>query len=248
MCGMASNNIPHPEEAAKRLSRRTHGADSALWAVVPVKELDRAKMRLAPLLPPELRRGLMLAMLEDVLTALAATTGLAGIAVVTVESAAAQLAAGYGARVIETGARDGHTGAVSAAARLLASEGASGMLTLPGDIPLVTHKEIASLIAAHRPAPAFAIVPSRDKRGSNAVICSPPDAVPLRFGEDSFYPHLRAAEAVGIRPTVLHLPGIALDVDTPEDLAALTLVPAATRAHALLDLQRAGAAMGDPWG
>jgi 2-phospho-L-lactate guanylyltransferase (CobY/MobA/RfbA family) len=47
---------------------------------------------------------------------------------------------------------------------------------------------------------------------------------------------------------VLRLPGIALDVDTPEDLAALALVPAATRAHALLDLQRAGAAMGDPWG
>ena len=60
---------------------------------------------------------------------------------------------------------------------------------------------------------------------------------------------LSAAEACGIRPTVLRLPGIALDVDTPEDLAALTLVPAATRAHALLDLQeRAAAAMGDPWG
>ena len=71
--------------------------------------------------------------------------------------------------------------------------------------------------------------------------------MPLRFGEDSFFPHLRAAEAKGVRPTVLRLPGFALDVDTPEDVAALTLVPAATRAHALLDLQeRAGAAMGDP--
>jgi 2-phospho-L-lactate guanylyltransferase (CobY/MobA/RfbA family) len=46
---------------------------------------------------------------------------------------------------------------------------------------------------------------------------------------------------------VLRLPGIALDVDTPEDLAALTLVPSATRAHALLDPQRAAAAIGDPW-
>src|SRR5690348_11909390 len=138
MCGMASNNIPHPEEAAKRLSRRTYGADPALWAVVPVKELDRAKMRLARLLPPELRRALMVAMIEDVLAALAATPGLAGIAVVTVDPAAGQLAAKYSARVIERGARDGHTGAVSAAARLLAEEGASGMLTVPGDVPLVT--------------------------------------------------------------------------------------------------------------
>jgi 2-phospho-L-lactate guanylyltransferase len=205
-----------------------------IWAVVPVKELDRAKMRLAPLLVPELRRELMLAMLEDVLAALAATPGLAALAVVSVEPAAAKLAASYGGRIIENGARDGHTGAVCAAARLLAKEGASGMLNVPGDIPLVTSAEIATILAAHRPAPAFTIAPSRDERGSNAVICSPPDAVPLRFGEDSFFPHLRAAEARGIQPTVLHLPGIALDVDTPEDLAAFSAVSSSTRARALL--------------
>ena len=226
-----------------------------VWAVVPVKELDRAKERLAPVLPPDRRRALMLAMLEDVLTALAATTGLSGLAVVTVDAAACRLAARYGARIIETGARDGHSGAVAAAARLLAAEGCPGMLTLPGDIPLVTPAEITQLLAAHRPAPAFTITPSRDERGSNAIICSPPDAVPLRFGEDSFYPHLRAAEACGINPTVLQLPGVALDVDTPEDLAAFARVPLPTRAHALLaandllDLrERVAAPIGDPWG
>jgi 2-phospho-L-lactate guanylyltransferase len=219
----------------------------AVWAVVPVKELDRAKERLAPVLPPERRRALMLAMLADVLTALAATPGLGGLTVVTVDGAARRLAARYNARIIEIGARDGHSGAVAAAARLLAAEGCASMLTVPGDVPLVTPAEITQLLAAHHPAPAFTIVPSRDERGSNAIICSPPDAVPLRFGDDSFFPHLQAAEACGIRPTVLRLPGIALDVDTPEDLAALTLVPSATRAHALLDPQRAATAIGDPW-
>jgi 2-phospho-L-lactate guanylyltransferase len=219
-----------------------------VWAVVPVKELDRAKERLAPVLAPERRRALMLAMLEDVLTTLAATPGLGGLAVVTVDAATRRLAERYGARIIEIGARDGHSGAVVAAARLLAAKGCSGMLTVPGDIPLVTPAEITQLLAEHRPAPAFTIAPSRDERGSNAIICSPPDAVPLRFGENSFFPHLLAAEACGIRPTVLRLPGIALDVDTPEDLAALTLVPAATRAHALLGLQRAAGVTGDPWG
>src|ERR1700726_2820192 len=126
-----------------------------VWAVVPVKELDRAKERLAPVLPPEQRRALMLAMLEDVLTALAATTGLSGLAVVTVDAAACRLAARYGARIIETGARDGHSGAVAAAARLLAAEECPGMLTLPGDIPLVTPAEIAQLLAPHRRAPSL---------------------------------------------------------------------------------------------
>ena len=223
--------------------------EMGIWAVVPVKELDRAKERLAPALPLVGRRALMLAMLEDVLAALAATPGLGRLAVVTVDAAARRLAGRYGARIIETGARDGHSGAVAAAARLLAAEGCPGMLTVPGDIPLITPAEITQLLGAHRPAPSFTIAPSRDERGSNAIICSPPDAVPLSFGENSFFPHLRAAEANGLRPTVLRLPGIALDVDTPEDLAALTLVPSATRAHAYLDLrERTPVSMGDPWG
>jgi 2-phospho-L-lactate/phosphoenolpyruvate guanylyltransferase len=205
-----------------------------LWAVVPVKELDRAKERLASALPQELRRALMLEMLEDVLAALAAVPALAGLAVVTIDPAARRLAAKHGCRIIEDGARDGHTGAVSAAARLLAQEGRAGMLTVPGDIPLVTADELVQLLAAHRAAPAFTIAPSRDERGSNAIVCSPPDAVPLRFGEDSFFPHLRAAEACGIRPTVVRLPGIALDVDTPDDLAAFARVRSSTRAYALL--------------
>jgi 2-phospho-L-lactate guanylyltransferase len=205
-----------------------------LWAVVPVKERDRAKERLAPLLPPELRQALALAMLEDVLAALAAAPGLAGIIVVSVDPAARRLGLRCGARIVEDGARDGHTGAVTGAARLLAGEGRAGMLTLPGDIPLVTADEIARLVEAHRPAPSFTIVPSHDEGGSNAILLSPPDAVPLRFGVDSFFPHLRAAEAQGIRPTVLRLPGIALDIDNPEDLAVFGRQPSLTRTRALL--------------
>jgi 2-phospho-L-lactate guanylyltransferase len=211
-------------------------------AVVPVKELDLAKMRLAPLLLPELRRALMLAMFEDVLAALAAAPALAGVAVVTIDPAAQHIAKQYGARIVETGARDGHTGAVTAAARLLAEEGCPGMLTVPGDIPLVTAAEIALLLEAHRSGRAFTIAPSRDERGSNAIVCSPPGAVPLRFGEDSFFPHLAAVKACGIDPTVVRLPGIALDIDTPEDLAAFARVPSPTRARAVL-----GGAIGDQW-
>jgi 2-phospho-L-lactate guanylyltransferase len=104
------------------------------------------------------------------------------------------------------------------------------MLTIPGDIPLVTTSEIGRLIAAHRPAPAFTIAPSHDEQGSNAVLMSPPDAVRLRFGDDSFFPHLRAAKARGIVPTVLHLPGIAFDIDNPADLAHFARLGSRTRA------------------
>src|SRR5271165_1516600 len=205
-----------------------------LWAVVPVKERVSAKERLAPMLRPEARLALALAMLEDVLAALAATRGLAGLLIVTVDPEARRVATIYGARLIEVGARDGHTGAVAAAVRLLAAEGHKGMLTLPGDVPLVTPREIERLLAAHPAAPSFTIVPSHDERGSNAIACSPPDAVPLRFGENSFYPHLQAAEARGLRPNVLHLPGIALDIDNPEDVLSFMRIDVPTRARAVL--------------
>jgi 2-phospho-L-lactate/phosphoenolpyruvate guanylyltransferase len=209
-----------------------------LWAVVPIKERVSAKERLVPMLRPETRQALALAMLEDVMAALTATRGIAGLLVVTVDPEASRLAASYGGRVTELGARDGHTGAVVAAAKLLGAKGCTGILTLPGDIPLVTPAEIERVLAAHLPAPSFTIVPSHDERGSNAIICSPPDAVPLRFGENSFYPHLQAAEACGIRPNVVHLRGIALDIDNPEDVVSFMRTESPTRAWALLSEER----------
>lgn len=203
---------------------------SGIWAVVPLKETDGAKQRLAAVLSPEQRQALALVMLEDVLAALAEARGLAGSALVTIDPDALALAKQYGAECWADGARDGHTGAVTAAGRRLARAGAAGMMTLPGDIPLVTAAEIAQLLAAHGPAPSFTIAPSHDEQGSNAVLMSPPDAVPLRFGEDSFFPHLAAAKARGLAPTVLHLPGIALDIDNPADLAHFASLGSRTRA------------------
>jgi len=191
-----------------------------VWAAVPVKEFAGAKQRLAPLLTPGQRQALAAAMVEDVLAVLA-DAPLAGVMVNTVDPLATELARRFGARVVTDNARDGHTGAVAAMARILAAEGREAMLTVPGDIPRVTASEIAAVIAARRLAPSLTIVPAHDERGSNAVLCSPPLVMPLHFGDDSFLPHLAAARAVGIEPTILRLPGIALDIDQPLDMQAL---------------------------
>ncbi len=208
---------------------------SGIWAAVPVKEFADAKQRLAPLLTPEQRRALVGAMLEDVLEALAAAP-LAGVMVNTLDPAGQALARRYGARIVTEGARTGHTGAVAAMARILASEGAAGMLTCPGDIPRITPAEVASVLDAHGAAPAFTIVAAHDGRGSNAVLISPPDVMALRFGDDSFSPHLHAARRAGLTPTVLRLAGIGLDLDNPDDARRLLdAVPERkTRASAVL--------------
>jgi 2-phospho-L-lactate guanylyltransferase len=137
-------------------------------------------------------------------------------------------------QTIAAGARDGHTGAVNAGARHLIAQGRSTMLTLPGDLPLVTAAEIEQLIAVHGAAPAFTIAPAHDELGSNAILMSPPQAVPLRFGEDSYFPHLAAARAQGIEPCVLRLPGIAFDIDNPQDLHHLAQLKSKTRAGTLI--------------
>ena len=191
-----------------------------IWAVVPVKEMTGAKQRLAGVLSEAQRRNLAAIMLEEVLDALTSVSELAGIVIVTLDPEATRLAQRIGARVLTDGARDGHTGAVTAAARALAREGRGGMIAIPGDIPRATATEFSQVLAAHLPAPSFTIVPAHDDLGSNAVLCSPPDAVPLRFGDDSFFPHLATARSRGIEPTVIRLPGIGMDIDHPADLTA----------------------------
>ncbi|HVH79103.1 MAG TPA: 2-phospho-L-lactate guanylyltransferase [Stellaceae bacterium] len=205
-----------------------------VWAVIPVKETRSAKQRLAPAFSAPLRQALALAMLEDVLQAVTGVVGLGGTILVTVDPDAELLARHYGVDTIADGARDGHTGAVNAGARHLIARQRRTMLTLPGDLPLVTTTEIEQLIAAHGPSPAFTIAPAHDDLGSNAILMSPPQAVPLRFGENSFFPHLSAARAQGIEPCVLRLPGMAFDIDNPRDLHHFAQLRAQTHAGRLI--------------
>ena len=136
-----------------------------IWAIVPIKELDGAKQRLAPLLSPAQRRALIEVMMGEVLEAVAGAKSLAGILVVTLAPEAAAFASRLGARVVTEGARDGHTGSVTAGLRLLAREGRGGMITLPADIKLVavSPPEITvtvGVVATPPPTPSPAPSPS----------------------------------------------------------------------------------------
>ncbi len=210
---------------------------SGIWAVIPVKELEGAKQRLAAFLSPEERYTLAVTMMEEVLAALSGATRLAGVALVTREARAVAIARREGWRVIEQGARDGHTGSVDGGRRVLAGEGAAGILTLPIDIPATTPAEIDAVLGAHGDAPAFTIAPAHDEQGSNTVVVSPPLAVTLRFGDNSYFPHLDAARAAGLAPVIVRQPGIAMDIDHPADLAAFLRLPQShgTRTRALLE-------------
>ena len=127
---------------------------TGIWAVVPVKEFEGTKQRLSSALSPNERRLLAMTMLEDVLDAVSAVPELAGVLVVTVDPAATSLGARYGARIVTEGAREGHTGAVTTAARLLLREGRGGMMTMP-------RRYTAPLVCRNR----------RDARGAPGRAC-----------------------------------------------------------------------------
>lgn len=200
--------------------------------VIPVKNLANAKQRLAPALEQEERTTLATAMLQDVFEAVASWTRRPQVAVVTGDAEARSLARQCGFEILDDADEAGESEAVADATQALEAQGAESVLVIPGDIPLITASELEAIYAAAPPL-GTVLVPSRDGRGTNAALRKPASLFPLRFGNDSFVPHRAAATATGLPVVVLSLPGIALDVDTPQDLAALVAAPGERRSQRL---------------
>lgn len=202
--------------------------------VIPVKNLAKAKQRLAPALEQEERAALAVAMLKDVFEAVASWARRPQVVVVTGDAEARSLARQCGFEILDDPEEEeaGESAAVERATRTLETQGATSVLVIPGDVPLVTANELEAIYAA-APEAGTVLVPSRDGRGTNAALRKPASLFLLRFGNDSFAPHHAAATATGLPLVVLTLPGIALDVDTPQDLAALVAAPGERRSQRL---------------
>ncbi len=194
-----------------------------ITAVIPVKQLANAKQRLSSFLSASDRAALFSAMVRDVLTAVEACSLIDQIMVVTNDLEVSELSKEYGAKIHSEPQRPGLIESVTEAARDLSLAGVSTMVFLPGDVPLVSAEELESVLEGFGSSneAEFLIVPAADLGGSNCVVCSPPDCITFGFGEDSFRRHLSIARELGLNPTVMKLPGIGLDIDTPNDLREL---------------------------
>jgi 2-phospho-L-lactate guanylyltransferase len=138
-------------------------------------------------------------------------------ALVTSDPFAIELARQYAFEVIPDPANPGETGAIEMATGLCVSRGIESTLVIPADLPLIQASELEQILE-QAPDAGSVLVPAADGRGTNAAFRRPADLFPLRFGNDSFKPHLAAAQATGKPCMVLKLPSVALDVDNPADL------------------------------
>lgn len=200
--------------------------------LIPIKDTSGAKQRLASILDQASRTQLAQAMLHDVLTMLHQWKDCPKVGVVTSDSYATRLATQYAFEVIRDPDNPGETGAIEMATRVCVERGEEYTLVIPADIPLIQAWEIEEILT-RAPDTGTVLVPAGDGRGTNAAFRRPANLFPLRFGNDSFKPHRAAAEATGKTCIVLQLPGIAVDVDNPEDLQQLIALRGNARAQQL---------------
>jgi len=201
--------------------------------LIPVKSLAYAKQRLASILDQATRTQLAQAMLFDVLETLRACISPTEVSVVSSDRFALELARRFEFQIIPDNANRSETDAIETATRFCEQQGIDSTLVIPADIPLIQASEIDEILRA-APAEGSVLVPASDGRGTNAAWRRPAGLFPLRFGNDSFKPHLAAARATEKPCMVLSLPGIALDIDKPSDLRQLAEAPGEARSQRLI--------------
>jgi 2-phospho-L-lactate guanylyltransferase len=186
------------------------------WAIIPVKPLGAGKSRLAAVLGAEQRAALNKHLFGRVLQATLGVFRPERIAIVTADTLLLPLTRGQGLHGLQDPG-GGLNAALSLACRYAGDRGARAVLVLPSDLPQVTADDVKALVAVLGPEPGCVIAPDQQEQGTNALALAPPESGFFRFGLDSFQAHLEAAKARGMKLRILRRPGLAHDLDTPEE-------------------------------
>jgi len=199
-------------------------------ALLPAKPLPLAKTRLGIVLHDHDRMRVAHAMFADVLQALITARGLDAVIVVTADGSLAARARDVGAVVADEGAPRGLNGAVSLGTDTALRLGATSLLVVLSDVPLVQPADIDELLA-RVPAAGALVVPSKEGTGTNAMLRRPPAIVPPCFGGRSLERHVAAAERAHVACEIVRNARLELDLDTPEDLRTFAAHASATETH-----------------
>ncbi|MBP7694506.1 MAG: 2-phospho-L-lactate guanylyltransferase [Anaerolineales bacterium] len=209
----------------------------SLWAIVPVKPLRHAKSRLSGLLTPAERSTLARSLLARTLDVLTQAPELYRRLVISRDPEALAVARQHQALTMtEPGAAPPDlNAALSRATQVARSFGASAVLVVPGDLPQLLAEDVAALLALDGAGPRMVIAPDRHETGTNALLVRPPGWLAYAFGAGSFQAHQALAAEARAAVSVLRRPGLAFDLDTPEDWR---LNREYTLAHIPLELTR----------
>ena len=203
--------------------------------VIPANDPAGAKERLRQILSAAQRRAFALALFECTLEFFTKHPAAEHILVVTDSDLIGERAEAAGCAVVMEGRAAGETAAVERAAAWSVEHGFRSQLVIPGDMAELKAEEISLLLGRVRPDPCIILCPATGDDGTNAILTTPPDVIPFRFGDRSFPGYRELARERNILCRVLRLRSLALDLDTPDDLHAFLAGHAGHPARALLD-------------
>lgn len=183
------------------------------WAIIPVKEPGEGKLRLAGSLSAAQRSALVGAMLTHVVRSARAARNIDTVCLVGKSR--------HGLPVdlpLLVEAESGLNPALQGALSELAARGANRVVILHGDLPQLSVQD-CELLAAAAPG-ALAIAPDRHDTGTNALSLPLPEAAGFvfAFGPDSYARHHAEADRLGLPIETIRSPGLARDIDEPDDL------------------------------
>lgn len=191
--------------------------------IIPAKPFAESKKRLAPVLSHRERVLLSQNLLQHTIVV---ARSIGPVVVVSRSATVRNFAAGMGANMLPEKNRDLND-AVCQGINWAQVHGASSVLILPLDLPLLTTAILEKLVEpGYQPSPSIVIAPCRHRQGTNALVLTPPNLMAPQFGSYSFARHRECAQNAGINPTIYHSPQLAFDLDTPQDWLELTALGA----------------------
>lgn len=187
--------------------------------VIPVKPFAEAKQRLAGAMGGERREALSRSFFEHVLAIAMSFRPAVRVQVVSRSEEILAFARHAGAEAVSEQA-EGHNPALEQVMAALKCEGDRPILILSSDLPLLSGSDVAAMLALEGQAD-IGIATDAAGEGTNALFLSRPCLIPLRFGPGSCAAHRKEAEGAGLRSEVIDRPGLARDIDSPDDLIFL---------------------------
>lgn len=206
---------------------------AAIWALLPTKMLERAKTRLAGVLSPAQRRALVLAMAEDVLATLVHAPALAGVALLSRDQSVRELGKRYNALLLDDPSSELNE-SLDAGRKQLQDLGATAMVVVPADVPLISAADVSALSMAIAQGADLVLAPDREASGTNALALNLNVPFRFQFGLHSFQFHQYQARHNNLALHIHRSRTLGLDIDTFNDLCLLSEMSGAQTTQALL--------------
>ncbi len=189
----------------------------SLCAIIPVKPLRRGKSRLSDILSSSQREILNSYLLGSILKCLEPIKAINHKIVISYDPTALALSRKFGANTVLENRNTNINRALRKATIAAKAYGATKLLILPADLPLITMDDLMGILELEGAPPQMIISPDRKLNGTNAMYMNPIGAIKYDFGEWSFRKHIEQAERKKIKVKIYKNDNISFDLDVPED-------------------------------